>query len=160
MTMRPVTAFLLALATVAMLLAAVAVIQGRFDTRTEIALDGEWNLHQLVQWGPYKTWNFHYRLNLREEHDRLRGEGMTLAVNGSSPGPLEQTTLQVVDGMRERGQVIAWIFERNGERAGRGAIKWRVVDENRLVGTFATTFYRGASVAQRVADERLSSNEE
>ncbi|WP_323682957.1 hypothetical protein [Lamprobacter sp.] len=37
--------------------------ESRFDTRTEIALDGEWNLHPLVQWGPYKTWSFHYRLN-------------------------------------------------------------------------------------------------
>ena len=152
MTMRPVTALLLALAAVAMLLAGVAVIQSRLDTASKIALDGEWDLHHLVQWGPYKTWSFHYRIILREEHGRLRGEGVTLAVNGNSPGLREQTTLQVVDGMRERRQIIAWIFERNGERAGRGAIRWRVVDENRLVGTFATTFYRGISVAQRVSD--------
>ncbi len=152
MRVRPVTAFLLALAAVAMLLATVAAIHSRFETTTEVALDGEWELHHLVQWGPYKSWSFEYRLSLRELNGRLRGEGETLAVNGQRPGPGQQTTLQVVDGMRERGEVIAWFFERNGERAGRGAIRWRVADENRLVGTFATTFYRGASVAQRVSD--------
>ncbi|MEA3639139.1 MAG: hypothetical protein VBE63_04260 [Lamprobacter sp.] len=152
MRMRPVTAFLLALASVVMLLAGVAVIHSRFDASTGagILLDGDWELHHLVQWGPYKGWRFQYQLTLSEQDGRLYGEGVTLAVNDHSPGPREQTSLQVVDGVREHGQIIAWIFERNGDRAGRGAIKWRVVDEHRLVGAFATTFYRGASVAQRI----------
>lgn len=152
MTMRPVTAFLRALAALAMLLAAVTVIHSRFDTSAEIVLDGAWELHHLVQWGPYKSWSFRYRLNLRGEHGHLRGQGATVAVNGSEPSSGEQTTLQIVDGTRERGQIIAWIFERNGERAGRGAIRWSVANEDRLVGTFATTFYSGASVAHRVSD--------
>ncbi|MBK1619623.1 hypothetical protein CKO42_14480 [Lamprobacter modestohalophilus] len=150
MKMRPVSAFLLSLAGVVLLLASVAVVQSRFDSTPNIALDGDWDVHHLVQWGPYKSWRFHYRLSLREQDGRLHGEGVTLAVNGGRPGVREQTTMQVVDGVRERGQIIAWVFERNGDRAGRGAIKWRVADANRLVGTFATTFYRGASVAQRI----------
>lgn len=152
MTMRPVTGFLLALAAVVTVLAAVAVVSSRLDATSDIGLDGEWELYHLVQWGPYKTWSFRYRLRVREQDGRLRGEGETLAVNNRGPGPRERTTLQVVDGMRKRGQIIAWVFERNGDRAGRGAIKWRVADDNRLVGTFATTFYRGASVAQRISD--------
>ena len=154
--MRPVSAFLSSLAAVVMLLALVAVIHSRLDATPEIPLDGDWELHHLVQWGPYKSWSFRYRLSLREQDGRLRGEGATLAVNQQSPGLGEQTTLQVVDGMRDRGQIIAWVFERNGERAGRGAIKWRVADENRLVGTFATTFYRGVSVAQRIGGSTLT----
>ncbi len=156
MRMRPVSAFLLALAAVVMLLAMVAVIHSRFDATPEVALDGDWELHHLVQWGPYKGWSFHYRLRLREQGRRLRGEGATLGVNRQSPGPGEQTTLQVVDGIRDRGQIIAWVFERNGDRAGRGAVKWRAVDKNRLLGTFTTTFYRGVSVAQRVSDPTLA----
>lgn len=152
MSMRPVSAFLLTLAAVVMLLAAVAVIQSRFDTTTDIALDGHWELYHLVQWGPYKDWSFRYQLQLSEQDGRLQGEGETIAVNDGKPGPRAQTSLQLVEGLRRRDQIIIWIFERNGDRAGRGAIKWRVADENRLVGTFATTFYRGASVAQRVVD--------
>ncbi|MBK5938648.1 hypothetical protein [Halochromatium roseum] len=158
MKIRPLSAFLLSLAGVVLLLASVAVVQSRLDTTPYIALDGNWDIHHLVQWGPYKTWSFHYRLSLREQRGRLYGEGVTLLVNGDRPGAREQTTLQVVDGVRERGQIIAWVFERNGDRAGRGAIKWRVVDANRLVGTFATTFYRGASVAQRVVADAVDAN--
>jgi hypothetical protein len=150
--MRPVSAFLLSLSGVVLLLVVVAVIQSRLDSTPEIALDGDWELQHQVQWGPYKSWRFHYHLSLREEGGRLRGEGRTLAVNGVSPVAGEQTTLQVVDGLRDRGQIIAWVFERNGDRAGRGAIKWRVVDDNRMLGIFATTFYRGVSVAQRVVE--------
>jgi hypothetical protein len=149
--MRPVSAFLMALASVGMLLAAVAVIHSRLDRTPDIALDGDWELHHQVQWGPYKDWSFDYRVTLREQDQRLRGEGATLAVNGGVPGPREQTTLQVVDGVRERGQIIVWVFERNGDRAGRGAIKWRVADQDRLIGTFATTVHRGVSVAQRLS---------
>lgn len=152
MIRRPLSAFLLALAAIVMVFASIAVVQRRFDASPDVALEGQWKLYHLVQWGPYKSWSFEYLLKLREDDGHLRGTGTTLAVNGEGPGPREQTTLQVVDGMRERGQIIAWIFERNGDRAGRGAIRWRIVDQNRLVGTFATTFYRGAAVAQRVDD--------
>jgi hypothetical protein len=51
--------------------------------------------------------------------------------------------------MHDGRSLIAWFFERNGERAGRGAIKWQVLDDDRLVGTYATTFSRGSSVALR-----------
>jgi hypothetical protein len=152
MTLRPVTAFLVALTAIVVLLAAVAVVQTRLDQGPALELDGEWELAHRVQWGPYKSWTFDYRISLERTGEGITGNGETIAVNGDPPGPGQRTTLQVVNGMRERGKIIVWFFERNGDRAGRGAIKWRVADENRLVGTFATTFYRGASVARRIAE--------
>lgn len=154
MHVRPVTAFLAALATVVVTLAAVAVIQSRLEATPEIDLAGDWLLTHIVQWGPYKSWTFRYRLSLSGgDGARVRGEGETLSVNGRPPAPGERTTLQVVDTLSDRGILIAWVFERNGDRAGRGAIKWRVANENRLVGSFRTTFYRGSSVAQRLDPE-------
>lgn len=153
MKVRPVTAFLMALGTIVLVLAAVAVIQSRIESIPTIDLEGDWLLTHLVQWGPYKSWTFRYRLNLTGEGIAVRGQGETLSVNGRPPGPGERTTLQVVETILDKGYILAWVFERNGDRAGRGAIKWRVASENRLVGSFRTTFYRGASVAQRVIPE-------
>ncbi|NBC49444.1 MAG: hypothetical protein GVY22_16015 [Gammaproteobacteria bacterium] len=153
MKVRPVTAFLMALAAIVLALAAVAVIQSRIESIPTIDLEGDWLLTHLVQWGPYKSWTFRYRLSLSGEGIAVSGEGETLSVNGRPPGPRERTTLQVVETILDKGYVIAWVFERNGERAGRGAIKWRVASDNRLVGSFRTTFYRGASVAQRLIPE-------
>jgi hypothetical protein len=150
MKVRPVTAFLAALAAVVLGLAAIAVIQSRLEGAATIELEGDWLLTHIVQWGPYKSWTFRYRLRLTGDSDGAQGQGETLSVNGRPPGPGERTTLQVVKTLRDRGYLLAWIFERNGERAGRGAIKWRVASEDRLVGSFRTTFYRGASVAQRL----------
>jgi hypothetical protein len=153
MNVRPVTAFLAALAAVVLGLAAVAVIQSRFEGASTVDLDGDWLLTHIVQWGPYKSWTFRYRLRLADDGARVTGDGETLSVNGRPPMPAERTTLQLVNIVRDRGSIIAWVFERNGDRAGRGAIKWRAAGEDRLVGSFRTTFYRGSSVAQRVTED-------
>jgi len=140
---------------VVLTLAAVAVIQSRIGSGPAIDLAGDWLLTHIVQWGPYKSWTFRYRLSLSgEEGAPVTGNGETVSVNGRPPAPGERTTLQVVDTLHDRGFVIAWVFERNGDRAGRGAVKWRVANGNRLVGSFRTTFYRGSSVAQRLAPKR------
>jgi hypothetical protein len=155
MQARPLTLFLAALAAVVIGLATVAVIQSRLDATVNVDLEGDWLLTHVVQWGPYKGWTFRYRLHLERTDGALRGGGETLSVNGHQPGPRERTTLDVVRTLRDRGTLTAWLFERNGERAGRGAIQWRLSDPNRLVGTFRTTFYRGASVAQRIEAQGL-----
>lgn len=147
------TLFLGALALIVVGLAAVAVIQSRLETGPEVELIGEWRLTHIVQWGPYKGWTFDYLVRFTDTDGEVRAQGETRFVNGQPPGPDERTTLDVVRTLTDRGNIIAWFFERNGVRAGRGAIKWRVFDQNRLLGTFRTTFYRGASVAQRVEAE-------
>jgi hypothetical protein len=147
--LKPVSAFLVALATIAMSLALVAGVQARLGGAAALDPGGEWLVTHRVQWGPYKDWIFRYRIGLRFEDGQLRGTGETVSVNGRPPREGERTTLQIVDGLWNRGCLIAWAFERNGARAGRGALRWRVADGGRLVGTFTTTFHRGSSVAQR-----------
>lgn len=148
--LKPVGAFLVALGTIAMSLALVAGVQTRLGGAAELDPGGEWLVTHRVQWGPYKDWIFRYRIGLRFEDGQLRGTGETVSVNGRPPREGERTTLRIVDGLWNRGSLIAWVVERNGARAGRGALRWRVADGGRLVGTFATTFHRGSSVAQRV----------
>jgi hypothetical protein len=150
---RTTTWFLVALGLVVALVTAVGVYQARLDERRVIELDGEWRLQHRVLQGPFKSWVYEYRLRLSFDGKRLVGEGETLSVNGHAPGSGERTTLQVVNGMIRRGDVIAWVFERNGERAGRGAIRWHIDGPDLLIGSFATTFHRGASVARRVDPE-------
>jgi hypothetical protein len=149
MAIRTVTGFLGALAAIVLVLAVVAVVQTRIEQRPDIELDGQWRLAHTIEKGPYKTWTFEYDLTLSERDGGFVGHGETVAVNGRPPKPHEQTTLDIVRGMVEGRSLIAWFFERNGERAGRGAIKWQVLDADRLVGTYATTFSAGASVALR-----------
>ena len=152
MPIKSFTAFLGALLAVILVLAATAVIQTRLTAPSLEELDGEWHLSQQVTWGPFKDWVFEYRLRLRDVDGRLRGEGETIRVNGQPPGPAERTTLQVVDGMLRGNNVIAGFFERNGSRAGRGAMKWKIVEPGLLVGRWQTTFYRGTAV-MTLADE-------
>jgi len=152
MAIRTVTGFLGALTTIVVVLAVVAVVERRIEQRPDIDLDGQWRLAHTIEKGPYKTWTFEYDLTLAERDGGFVGQGETVAVNGRPPEPHEQTTLDIVRGMVEGRSLIAWFFERNGERAGRGAIKWQVLDPDRLVGTYATTFSAGSSVALRASD--------
>ncbi len=64
----------------------------------------------------------------------------------------ERTTLQVVDGMLRGNRVIAWVFERNGARAGRGAMTWKMAEPGLLVGRWQTTFYSGTAVLARAPE--------
>ena len=70
-------------------------------------------------------------------HTLLQGE--TIRVNGRPPRPEERTTLQVVDGMLRGNRVIAWVFERNGARAGRGAMTCKMAEPGLLIGRWQTT---------------------
>lgn len=151
--MRSATAFLAALAVVILVLASIAALQTRFGAESNVDPSGEWALSHQVRRGPFKGWTFDYRLHIEVEDGRLRGMGETVAVNGRPPREGERTTLQIVDGMERGASMIAWVFERNGERAGRGAIRWRADSRDLLIGTFVTTFYRGVSVAQRIGPE-------
>jgi hypothetical protein len=153
MGMRTLTGFLGALLVVVLGLMVVAVVQTRLEARPDIDLNGEWHIAHRVEQGPYRSWTFEYRVLLTERDDGFVGQGETIAVNGRPPRLPEQTTLDIVRGMRDGRSLIAWFFERNGERAGRGAIKWQVLDDDRLVGTYATTFSRGSSVALREVGE-------
>ncbi|MCF7990667.1 MAG: hypothetical protein K9M02_09510 [Thiohalocapsa sp.] len=148
--MRSATTFLAALAAVVLVLASIAALQTRFAEERTLDVAGDWTLSHQVRRGPFKGWTFDYRLHIEEDGGRLRGTGKTVAVNGRAPRDGERTTLQVIDGMQRRGSIIAWVFERNGERAGRGALRWRADSDDLLIGTFVTTFYRGVSVAQRI----------
>jgi len=151
MALRAITAFLGALTAVALVLVVIAVVQARLASSADIDLDGEWRLAHRIEKGPYKAWTFAYRVRLTEQPGGFTGRGETIAVNGRAPEPHERTTLDIVRGVIDEGSLIAWFFERNGERAGRGALKWRIVDDDRLVGHYATTFSSGASVALRDA---------
>ena len=149
MPIKSLTAFLAALLAVVSVLSAAAVIQTRLSAPSLNELAGDWRLSQQVTWGPFKDWVFDYELRLRDVGGRLRGEGETILVNGRPPRPAERTTLQVVDGMLRGNSVIAWVFERNGERAGRGAITWKLAEPGLMVGRWQTTFYSGRTVATR-----------
>lgn len=151
MPIKTLTAFLGALLAVILVLAATAVIQTRLAAPSLDELGGEWHLSQQVTWGPFKDWVFEYRLRLREVDGRLRGDGETIRVNGRAPRLEERTTLQVVDGLLRGSSVIAWVFERNGARAGRGAMTWKVAEPGLLVGHWQTTFYSGTAVLTRAA---------
>jgi hypothetical protein len=152
-TSRTLTSFLAALTAVVLILAGTAVLQSRLTPAPVIDLDGRWRIAHTVTWGPFKSWVFEYDVRLLEMPGGFSGRGETVAVNGRPPRAGERTSLDIVRGLDDGGALIGWFFERNGERAGRGALKWRVLDQDRLVGTFATTFYRGASVARRQAEK-------
>jgi len=152
MPIKSFTAFLGALLAVILVLAATAVIHTRLTAPSLNELDGEWHLSQQVTWGPFKEWVFEYGLRLRVVDGRLRGEGETIRVNGRPPRPDERTTLQVVDGMLRGNRVIAWVFERNGARAGRGAMTWKMAEPGLLVGRWQTTFYSGTAVLAQAPD--------
>ncbi|MGB5736669.1 MAG: hypothetical protein WBM40_19750 [Thiohalocapsa sp.] len=147
--MKSFTVFTVALLAVILVLAAAAVIQTRLAAPSLASLAGEWRLSQQVTRGPFKDWVFEYQLRLRETGGRLRGEGETILVNGRLPRPAERTTVQLVDGMLRGSSVIAWVFERNGARAGRGAMRWKIAEPNLLVGHWQTTYYSGTTVMVR-----------
>jgi hypothetical protein len=158
MAIRTVTGFLGALAAVVTVLAAVAVVQSRLDAGTAIDLTGPWLVTQTVERGPNKSWTYQYRVTMEPRGDGFVGKGETVAVNGRPPGPGERTTFDIVRGMQNGRSLIAWFFERNGDRAGRGAVKWRLLDVDRLVGTYATTVSRGTSVAVRETSEQAAAS--
>jgi len=157
MAIRAVSGFLGALTAVVVVLVLVAVVQTRLESRPVGALAGDWLITHTVEKGPYKSWSYEYRVTLEARGRGFVGKGETIAVNGRPPRNGERTTLDIVRGMRRGDNLIAWFFERNGERAGRGAIKWRQFDADRLVGTYATTFSRGTSVALRERTEQAAS---
>lgn len=151
MPIKSLTAFLTALLAVILVFSAAAVIQTRLRAPSLDEVTGDWRLSQQVTWGPFKDWVFDYEVRLREVGGRLRGEGETILVNGRPPRVEERTTLQVVDGLLRGNSIIAWIFERNGVRAGRGAITWKLAEPGLMVGHWQTTFYSGRTVASRGA---------
>jgi hypothetical protein len=117
-------------------------------------LDGWWlvtNSVESTDHAPYRGLRLSYRLELRQDGERVVGKGTTWTRNGK-PLPLGHRTPVVASGTRREDRVELRIVE-HGQRGDReGRIDWRVSPEAaRLEGRFASvaTNTSGRSEASR-----------
>ena len=118
-------------------------------------VSGEWLLTNRVDstdFAPYQGLRLGYVLTLRQDGDRVSGDGEKTSENGAPVPPAQRTPIAVT-GRIENGTLTLHFNERGALRASSGTLRLRLSpDQDRLAGSFSSDAAgsRGSSSAQRV----------
>ena len=114
----------------------------------EPALAGAWALETLVQSSSVKQFKglrLGYRLQLRQDGDRVEGTGRKVTENGASLKGAGQTPI-AVHGTLDGGRLTLTFGERGARRASGGTFDLVVEDAGVLRGSFSSDAARSAGV--------------
>jgi serine/threonine-protein kinase len=120
-----------------------------------VRLDGRWELVHQVQattYEPFLGLRLGYVVNLRQEGDRVYGQGRKVSENGAALPPGQRTPIEVA-GRIEGGQLVLQFTEMGANRTSRGIIRWNLTSENGAYsGRFASDAAdsRGQASAHRL----------
>ena len=120
-----------------------------------VHLEGRWELVHQVQattYEPFLGLRLGYVVNLRQEGNRVYGQGRKVSENGTALPPSQRTPIEVA-GRIEGGQLVLQFTEIGASRTSRGTIRWNLTSEDgAYAGRFASDAAdsRGAASAHRL----------
>jgi hypothetical protein len=118
-------------------------------------LTGAWLVTNTIQEssrGAFRGLRIRFRVELRQDGNRLTGRGRKFTVDDRPVAPGERTPIDLEGEIRD-GQVVLRFVEHGRWRATRGAFRWRVSsDGERLVGSFDSTAAATAGVSSARRD--------
>jgi serine/threonine protein kinase len=109
-----------------------------------VHLEGRWEMEHQVEattYEPYLGMRLGYVVNLRQDGDRVYGQGRKVSENGTALPPGQRTPIEVA-GRIEGGQLVLRFTEIGANRTSRGTIRWTLTAEN---GAFAGRFASDAA---------------
>jgi hypothetical protein len=120
-----------------------------------VALDGRWDLtHEIeaTSHAPFAGMRLGYRLDLRQQGNRVWGRGRKYTENGALLPPDRRTPI-TVDGRIEGQYLVLNFVEQGGARSSAGTIRWLITPgAGALSGRFASDAAQssGTSSARRL----------